>query len=201
MAALRGLDSRPTLSVHPWASGFRSSLREWPEKRWAALGLKALRKGYDIAITGAPSDAYRANQLATLIGCSDRVSVKAGDSLEGTAETLAKSAAVVSVNTGVMHLAAALGRPTLALHGPTNPCRWGPVGAMTRVVGPGPAVGGGYLNLGFEYPTNPPDCMGMIEVEEVWLALMQLVEPAAPLHAPPRDASLPVTVETDRATA
>jgi ADP-heptose:LPS heptosyltransferase len=73
----------------------------------------------------------------------------------------------VSVNTGIMHISALLERPTLALHGPTNPRRWGPLGKTAVVIGPGPECGCGYLNLGFEYPRSPPDCMARISVEEV----------------------------------
>jgi len=49
-------------------------------------------------------------------------------------EWLAFAAGVVSVNTGVMHVAAALGTPTIALNGPTSGTRWGPRGRFTRCV-------------------------------------------------------------------
>ena len=55
----------------------------------------------------------------------------------------------MSVNTGVMHVAAALEVPTIALNGPTSGRRWGPVGVHTRCVA-SPLIPDGYLNLGFE---------------------------------------------------
>ena len=44
------------------------------------------------------------------------------------AQVLGQSRLLVSGNTGVMHLAAGLGVPLLALHGPTDPVKWGPLG-------------------------------------------------------------------------
>jgi ADP-heptose:LPS heptosyltransferase len=94
-----------------------------------------------------------------------------------TAAYLQKSAGVVSVNTGTMHLAALLGVPLVALHGPTDPDRWGPIypGSTSEltpiILGPGRNEGGAYLNLGFEYPKNPAYLMNQISVHDVVEAL------------------------------
>ena len=96
-----------------------------------------------------------------------------------TAAYLQKAAAVVSVNTGTMHLAALLEVPLVALHGPTNPDRWGPTypGSGSKVtpivIGPGLDEGGAYLNLGFEYPQNPQYLMNQISPQDVIEALRQ----------------------------
>jgi len=59
----------------------------------------------------------------------------------------------VSVNTGLMHLAAAMDVPTVGLHGPTSALRWGPKGTRSiAVVSADPASQ--YLSLGFEYPAS-----------------------------------------------
>ena len=94
-----------------------------------------------------------------------------------TAAYLNRSSGVVAVNTGTMHLAALLGKPLVALHGPTDPKRWGPIypghsnADNTIVLGPGPDEGGAYLNLGFEYSDNPTYLMDQISVEAVLAAL------------------------------
>ena len=70
-----------------------------------------------------------------------------------------------------------MGKPLLALHGPTNPDRWGPIYPGSRneqnalVLGPGLNEGGAYLNLGFEYPENPTYLMDQISVKAVVDAL------------------------------
>ena len=73
-----------------------------------------------------------------------------------------------------MHLAAILGRPLVALHGPTNPARWGPLtsGSATPVIlGPGTSEGGAYLHLGSEYPKEPVYLMDQISPDAVIRAL------------------------------
>jgi heptosyltransferase III len=161
---------------HPWASGFRSELREWPAERWVALAHTLEDAGLSIVITGGSGDRVAAESLAIAIDRPAVVSVLAGKtSLTELTGILAHAEAVVSVNTGTMHIAALLDRPLVALHGPTNPRRWGPLGHSAVVVGPGPAEGGAYLNLGFEYPRHPADCMSKITVAEVLTPLTAML--------------------------
>jgi ADP-heptose:LPS heptosyltransferase len=159
--------------LHPWPAGYRSELREWPEERWIAVADAVREWGYGIIITGGPSDHARAENLARAVrrrgGCVVCAAGRA--SLPQTVFLLEQAAAVVSVNTGLMHIAAALDRPLVALHGPTSARRWGPVSRNAVVVGPGPERGCGYLNLGHEYPARPPDCMQCITIDEVLAAL------------------------------
>lgn len=86
---------------------------------------------------------------------------------------LARADAVVSVNTGIMHLAALTGAPTVGLHGATDPRRWGPVGA--RCVSLLPDTGQyAYLNLDFEYPLDAEPALVHLPVEKVLAALNSL---------------------------
>jgi ADP-heptose:LPS heptosyltransferase len=79
-----------------------------------------------------------------------------------------------------MHLASLLDVPLVALHGPTSRRRWGPLGE--RAVALAPAAGVGvtndceFLNLGFEYPKQPIDCMRRIGVDEVFAACRRLLQ-------------------------
>lgn len=191
LSTLAGIDclniKQPYLVLHPWASGNHFELREWPISSWTALALKLIQSGYGVVITGGPGDKDRANTLLQEI---DRVvrgfegnpsgallNLAGQADLLKTAAYLNGAAAVVSVNTGTMHLAALFNKPLVALHGPTNPDRWGPVypgasnGQNTLVLGPGLKEGGAYLNLGFEYPQNPIYLMDQISVEAVVDAL------------------------------
>ncbi len=65
-----------------------------------------------------------------------------------------------------MHIAAALGVPTVGLSGPTNPKRWGPLGKNTISIHPQES-GCGFLHFGFEYRGQRTDCMDMITAEYV----------------------------------
>jgi ADP-heptose:LPS heptosyltransferase len=71
-----------------------------------------------------------------------------------------------------MHLAAAVGAPTIALNGPTSAARWGPIGPNVVCVD-SELPGCGYLNLGFEYDGRRTDCMQGISVERVATAVRE----------------------------
>jgi heptosyltransferase-3 len=168
------LPHAPYVVFHPWASGYKCELREWSLDNWTELGKAIAADGFYTVISGGPSDRERSLKLAALIG--GRASVLAGNaSLSQTVAALAGAAAVVAVNTGTMHLAAVLGVPLIALHGPTDPARWGPLSSKAMILGPGKSEGGAYLNLGFEYPRAPPDCMSKIATTDVLISLRKLI--------------------------
>ena len=169
----------PFIVLHPWASGNHFELREWPWAYWVEIAQKLLNAGYGVVITGGPGDQDRADALCREIKTLAQGPLLnlAGCTLKETAVYLQNSSAVISVNTGTMHLAALLGAPLIALHGPTNPMRWGPVypgdfpEEKAIVLGPDAKNGGAYLHLGFEYPNHPIYLMDQISVDEVLNAL------------------------------
>ena len=158
---------------HLWPSGLRSYTREWAEVRWVALAkhLADLRDEGEtlFVITGSPSDQLRSDAFVRRLreeGMDAEVFI-GRDGFATLCQILIHARLVVSVNTGVMHLAAILGAPTISLNGPTNNNRWGPVGP--RAVGVQPlGKGCGYLHFGFE--PGPTDCMEGITVDMVLAA-------------------------------
>jgi heptosyltransferase-1 len=60
--------------------------------------------------------------------------------LPGLIWTTRRAAAVVGVDSGPLHIAAALGKPGVAIYGPTDPARNGPYGDSLRVLRCGDAV-------------------------------------------------------------
>lgn len=162
----------PYVVFHPWASGFRSELKEWSEERWIDLAQELSARGYGIVVTGSAADWKRSEDFAER--CKRRVdrveNVSDRYSIRELVTVLRRAQCVVSVNTGVMHLAAAAGARTVALNGPTAAQRWGPVG--DRVVSVDSDLPGcGYLSLGFEYDGNRHDCMDGIHPASVIRAL------------------------------
>lgn len=176
--------------LHPWASGNRSQLREWPEDRWLALALQIAAPGTLFVVTGAPSDLPR---MVPFVAGLERSGLRAAafsspDGFVSLAHILRRAKLCISVNTGVMHLAAILGTPTLSLNGPTAGHRWGPVGP--RVLNLAPADGsGGFLHLGFEFDRHPEDTMQRIPVEAAVHAARFLLAPETPEESPQQTAS------------
>ncbi|MDD4700948.1 MAG: glycosyltransferase family 9 protein [Desulfovibrio sp.] len=163
----------PRIYLHMWPSGIHAWLKEWPAEYWAFLAKRLYELGFQVCLTGAPGDAQR--NVAFLEAHADcpAVSLAGKLSLPALAWMFSRGAAVVSVNTGTMHLAALAGAPTVGLHGPTNPMRWGAWGKATKSLLPHTGACA-YLNLGFEYPRPLESCMGGLPVEDVLNALKQL---------------------------
>jgi ADP-heptose:LPS heptosyltransferase len=166
----------PFVVFHLWPGGYRSELREWPLDRWRELAARMDGDGYAVVLTGGREDAERTAAFArSCDGVLQRppTSLAGRCSLAALVGVLASARCVVSVNTGVMHMAAATGVPTVALNGPTDARRWGPVGpAAVNVDSSLP--GCGFLNLGFEYAGEREDCMQGISVEDVAAAAREL---------------------------
>ena len=160
---------------HPWASGQQCWLREWPEDCWVELARSIGRPKTLFVITGSPSDQARSIPMSERLQAAGARSSAfvSPDGFRALSRVLLRARAVVSVNTGVMHLAAILGAPTVSLNGPTNPLRWGAYGERVANVQPYDGSGG-YLNLGFEFPRNTEDVMPKIRVEDVVEAVREI---------------------------
>ncbi len=157
----------PYAVLHLWPGGANFRERSWPEANWQALAHTLNDRGLSLVLTGGPGDA---KATAGLIEAWRNAGIEAvsaaGASPADCARWLNGAVGVISVNTGVMHLAAALGTPTIGLNGPTSGRRWGPVGQHARCVA-SPEVPDGYLDLGFEQNEHFADCMTAITVPAV----------------------------------
>lgn len=106
--------------------------KHWPESHWRALIALASDIGYRIKLPwGVRHEYLRAQRLAE--GFS-QAEVLPPLSLAQIAEQLSSATAVISVDTGLSHLAAALDRPNLTLYGPTDPGLIGTYGRNQQVL-------------------------------------------------------------------
>jgi heptosyltransferase I len=161
--------------IHMFPGGSKSYLKEWPETHWVQLIDYLTSKGYFIALTGAKVDKERALYIYNLCKKKNSITVVAGElSLKDVIGLLKKSYLVVSVNTGIMHLASALNCNLIALHGPTSSKRWGPLNSNSIAI-QSPLKCSPCLNLGFEYGCNENKCMRAISVDTVIEAVKQFL--------------------------
>jgi lipopolysaccharide heptosyltransferase III len=166
----------PYVVFHLWPTGLRSGYKEWPSESWRELAAELVGRGFKIVLTGAPADAPRTHEFVE--GSSglraDMINLAGKYDLAELLDVLGGSRCVVSVNTGVMHLAAAAGAPTVGLNGPTSEKRWGPVGERVASVNSS-FDGCGYLYLGWEYEGQRADCMAGISADRVLQAALELI--------------------------
>jgi heptosyltransferase-2 len=122
-----GLSGR-TLALHP---GSGSAEKNWPARHFHALAGAAADRGWSPFFIFGEADEAVAAALRML---DERLPVIEGLELIETAGVLAVADGFVGNDSGITHLAAALGRPTVALFGPTDPAVWGPRGSCVRVL-------------------------------------------------------------------
>jgi heptosyltransferase I len=162
---LRAKTGRPDLApagefyvVHPGMSG---SALNWPVERYAEL---VARLDRPVVITGTASDAAYLEPLRATV---DRKVIWADGKLAGAEliSLLANARAVIAPSTGVLHLAASCGVPTVGIFSNVlvqRALRWGPQGDHVAVVEP-------------PFDCAADECMSKISVDEVLAKLAELL--------------------------
>lgn len=127
--------------------------KHWPEEHWRQLTGLLRDAGIRIKLPwGAPHEEARAKRLAEGF---DYVDVLPRMSLEAIALLLARAEFVVSVDTGLSHLTAALDRPNITLYGPTDPGLIGGYGKnQLALTSPGVTTREISPDMVFEHLTN-----------------------------------------------
>lgn len=167
---------RPVVAIHP--AGGRES-KQWHLDRFAAVGRAiAQARGGTIVLTGGPSDRPQVDAvLRDLQGVHVIDTCGAGD-LTTLAALLADIDLLVTGDTGPMHLAAAMATPVVALFGPSNPVRYGPIDVAARVVRVDlPCSPCGQVRLPPQRCRgHVPDCMDGIAVDVVVAAALDVLD-------------------------
>jgi heptosyltransferase II len=128
--------SEPFIILNP-CNAIASRRNIWPLQGWAGVA-RALRErfGAKILVSGSPADAPMAQGVADIARDAGIVSI-AGETSVGAFGALARRArAFVGITTGSMHVAAAVGCPTVGIFPFQSdfPDRWSPLGRHTAVV-------------------------------------------------------------------
>ncbi len=151
--------------------GARWEAKRWRADRWAELLDRLHADGLPPAVLlGAPDD--RSYTDAILAACSAPVVNWVGQtSLRELSAALALADRVLCHDSGPMHIAAALGRPIVAIFGPTNPVRTGPYCRAARVVALPPPCAPCYQR---HCPLGHHHCMEKLDVEVVHRNVLEL---------------------------
>jgi len=168
------LGGRPYWVLHVYAA---DAYKVWPPASARRLLERAgsARSGlsqYSIVLTGGAGDRARLEQLSAGM---PGVHNYAGDfDVAETAAVLAGAACVLAPDTGVGHLAAAVGAPVIGLYAPTHASLIGPrAGARTVTVIQKPQTCTPCVEK--QCPYTPDNCMNQIAVDEVFDALAQIL--------------------------
>src|SRR5581483_10136968 len=114
-----GLNSegRPVVVLAPGAVG---PSKRWPASAYAALARRLMTEGFAVWVVGGPEEKSLA---AEIIGDTHARDLT-GHDLRNAILALASASIAVSNDSGLLHVAAALGSPAIGIFGPTSPWHW-----------------------------------------------------------------------------
>lgn len=120
----------PKVALHPGAGKIPN---QWPAARFASVAnLLASELDAALFVTQGPMDGEPVCEMTSLL--KTRHFVIADRPIREVAAILAQMDLVISNDTGIMHVAAAVGVPVLSLFGPTDPLQWAPQGEGHRFI-------------------------------------------------------------------
>lgn len=121
-------EGRPVVALAPGAVG---PSKRWPGASYAQLARSLTAQGSDIWIVGGPSEAPLARIIRDQVPNARDLT---GTDLRNAILALAASSVAISNDSGLMHIAAALGTPTIGIFGPTSPWHWAPLNPIAAAV-------------------------------------------------------------------
>ncbi len=105
--------------------------KRWPPARYGAVAQALAAEGFPVLINSGPMELELAREIEEASG---GVTQTLTPSLSKLIAVTRRAALVIAGDTGPLHLACALGRPTVGIFGPTDPARNGPFGNDFRVL-------------------------------------------------------------------
>jgi len=120
------------VSLNP---GAKFAGKRWDKGKFALLAKELMKiYGVKIIITGSKDEKKLTEELKEMIGEKGVFDFGGKTNLRELAAVYEFSDLVISNDTGSMHLACAVGAPVVAIFGPSNPYRYGPIGGKNFVV-------------------------------------------------------------------
>jgi ADP-heptose:LPS heptosyltransferase len=161
------LKDRPYIVIHP---GSVMVTKRWEPQRFAQVARELAARGFTIVVTAGPAEESFASRLAQEL---ERTVILLGLTIPDLAELIRGARLYIGNDSGPMHLAAAVGTPTVAVWGSSDSRRWRPWKVDHRVVqnpfecNPCP----GYRCL----VADSPLCIESVTVEQVNAAVTDLL--------------------------
>jgi heptosyltransferase-2 len=169
----RGLtDPGPVVALAPGAVG---PSKRWPGASYAELTRKLTAQGFAVWVLGGPGEKQLAAEIVGDTAARDLT----GTDLRDAILALAGATVAVSNDSGLVHVAAAAGTPSIGIFGPTSPWHWAPLNPLAATI-----------ETTSHLPCRPCHkpvcrlvhhrCMRDIPPEQVLAAARQALEAAAP---------------------
>jgi heptosyltransferase II len=120
-------DNRPVVALAPGAVG---PSKRWPSAAYAELSRRLIAEGVAVWVLGGPDEKVLAGEIVGDTAARDLT----GHDLRDAILALAAASAAVSNDSGLLHVAAALGTPAIGIFGPTSPWHWAPLNPLAGTI-------------------------------------------------------------------
>ncbi|MCD6115601.1 lipopolysaccharide heptosyltransferase II [bacterium] len=125
-----GLSDKKIAGIHSWASW---QAKEWAAEKFIELSDRIVNElGMEVVLVWGPGEKDRAERIQK--SALSKLYLAPATNLKELAALMSRFDAVVATDSGPMHIAAAMGTPTLGIYGPTNWKLQGPFGPQNRAV-------------------------------------------------------------------
>ncbi len=121
-------DGRPVAVLAPGAVG---PSKRWPAASYGEVARRFLAEGFAVWIVGGPDEKTLAAQIA---GAEPAIRDLTGADLRNAILALAAANVAISNDSGLLHVAAAIGTPAVGIFGPTSPWHWAPLNPIAAVI-------------------------------------------------------------------
>jgi heptosyltransferase II len=176
-------ESRPIVALCPGAE--YGPAKQWPATHFAALAATLADRGYATWIFGSKNDKAIADEIVGLAAVRNKdarpKNLCGATSLLEALDLMSLTTGVVTNDSGLMHVAAAIGKPVVALYGSTTPAMTPPLAKAVRIVERTLPCRPCFERV---CPLGHLDCLNLIAAEDVARALSEIIGPKpAPIAA------------------
>lgn len=168
-------DNAPLVGIHPGASN--GAAKRWLPQRWAQVADILAGDGVHTVLLGSESERALAEKIASAMRHPVFRLDGATENIGDLAAVLSRCNVIAAGDTGPLHLAVALGRPVVAVHGPTDPRATGPApGVESRILKMAIPCSPCYnLRVPADCPLGHTLCMRLLPVAQVVKAIRGLL--------------------------
>jgi heptosyltransferase-2 len=148
--------------------------KRWPSAGYAGLARGMMARGLKVALFGSPNDKAVAAEIAAL--APGVVDLTGQTQLEDAIDLIAAARLAVSNDSGLMHIAAAVGTPIVAVYGSTSPANTPPLSDRRELVWLGLDCSPCHQKI---CPLGHFNCLNTLEIETVLAAATRLLDTAS----------------------
>jgi ADP-heptose:LPS heptosyltransferase len=177
--------------MHMFPGGSRARQKSWPAEYWIRLARSIAKQGWVIGFTGAEADREALTQFLSAAGMPEGhcMALAGRLSLAELCDVMGRARLLVTIDTGIAHLAAALNARVVGLYGPTRSERWG-CRSERAVCLNSPHPAAGYINYGFEQHADGDKVMAALSVNTVQAAVEAVLKRTIAEHDHPQQRAL-----------